>query len=112
MRISFQQQKLQKVCENWKECVRRFGPEKAKLLQLRLDQLRYAMSLEEMRSLPQVRCHELKGNRASQISLDLKHPYRLIFEVADDPVPMQPDGGLDWKGVRSIRIVEVVDYHG
>jgi proteic killer suppression protein len=57
------------------------------------------------------RCHELTGNRAGTLSLDLVHPYRLIFEPADEPVPRKPDGGLDWKRVTRIRILEVADTH-
>ncbi len=96
--------------ENWGLSVRKFGPENAKLLHRRLDDLRDAESLEQVP--PEARCHELKGRRAGQLAIDLKQPYRLVFEVADDPVPIQPtNGGLDWKRVRSIRILEVVDYH-
>jgi plasmid maintenance system killer protein len=103
--------KIRKVCEDKDWAARKLGSERAKLLQRRLEQLRYAESLEVMRNIQQARCHELKGDRAGQLAVDLKHPYRLIFEVADDPIPMQPTGGLDWKNVRSIRILEVVDYH-
>ena len=63
-----------------------------------------------MRYLPG-RCHELKGNRADQLSLDLDGPYRLIFEPAHDPIPRRPDKGLDWTRVTAVRILEVVDYH-
>jgi len=111
LEIVFRQRKLQKVCEDWNESVRKYGPERAKSLHLRLNQLYAAESLAEIRDLPQARCHELKGDRAGQLSVDLKQPYRLIFEVADDPIPILQSGGLDWKSVRSIRILEVVDYH-
>ncbi len=64
-----------------------------------------------MRALPQARCHELLGNRKGELAVDLKHPYRLIFEPANDPIPRKPDGGLDWTQVTAINILEVVDYH-
>jgi hypothetical protein len=35
-----------------------------------------------------------------------------VFEPADEPVPKTLDGGLDWENVRTIRILEVIDYHG
>ena len=63
-------------------------------------------------ALPQARCHEMSGNRKGQLSLDLKHPYRLLLEPADDPAPRKPDGGLDWEQVTAVRIVEVEDTHG
>jgi proteic killer suppression protein len=58
-----------------------------------------------------MRCHELAGNRQGQLAVDVKHPQRIVFEPADDPVPRALDGGLDWKRVKRIKIVEVVDYH-
>ena len=67
--------------------------------------------MEVIRSLPGSRCHELKGNRKGQLSLDLKHPYRLIIEPADDPIPYKTDGGLDWTRVTIVRVIEVIDYH-
>jgi hypothetical protein len=45
------------------------------------------------------------------LAIDLNQPHRLILEVADDPVPILPDGGLDWKNVRSITVLEIRDYH-
>jgi hypothetical protein len=63
-----------------------------------------------MRNLPG-RCHELREDRAGQLSLDLDHPYRLIFEPADNPIPLKPDGGIDWKKVTAIRIIGVEDTH-
>lgn len=47
-----------------------------------------------------------------QFAVDLKHPKRLVFEIADNPVPRKPDGGLDLASVTSVVVVEVVDYHG
>jgi plasmid maintenance system killer protein len=87
------------------------GHRQAQVLRRRLDDLRAAPTLATMRALPG-RCHELTGNRAGQISLDLVHPMRLIFEPADDPPSIKPDGGLDWKGNRAVRILSVEDTHG
>lgn len=84
----------------------------AKVLRQRLDELYDADVLAQIRFLPGPRCHELKGNRAGQLSVDLAGPYRLIFEPADDPVPTKPDGGLDWRRVTAVRIREVTDTHG
>jgi proteic killer suppression protein len=72
--------------------------------------MRAAPSLDSFRTLPGRR-HELVGDRAGQLLLDLVHPDRLVFEPADEPVPKRPDGGLDWSQVRSIRILAVEDTH-
>jgi proteic killer suppression protein len=53
----------------------------------------------------------LTGNRARQLSLDLDHPYRLIFEPAHNPIPRKDDGGLDWSKVTAIIIIGVEDTH-
>lgn len=110
--ILFQDQKLAKVCNSEPQLVRKYGQERAKLLRRRLDEFRAADNLEVLRSLPQVRCHELKGNREGTLAVDLKHPYRLIFEPANNPIPRKPDGGLDWTGITAIRVLTVEDYHG
>lgn len=58
-----------------------------------------------------MRCHELTGDRAGQLSIDLDHPYRLVFRPDHVPPPQRPEGGLDWSQVTAILIIEVVDTH-
>ena len=112
MEIIFASSKLERECNQNKLLIRRYGPERAKLVHRRLDEIRAADSLEVLARLPQVRCHELKADRAGQISVDLKHPYRLLFEPAHQPIPRKPDGGLDWAKITAIRILGVEDTHG
>ena len=58
------------------------------------------------------RCHELtQGERKGHLSVDLDHPYRLIFIPNHNPVPKKPDGGLDWKQVTAITILGIEDTH-
>jgi plasmid maintenance system killer protein len=109
--ILFQDRKLEKVCNDQSLLVRKYGPLRAKLIRRRLDEFRAAETLEVMRSLPQVRCHKLKGNREGTLAVDLDHPYRLIFRPANDPVPRKSDGGLNWAEVTAIRVLTVEDYH-
>ncbi len=90
--------------------VRSHNLQRAKLIRRRLDDLRAAPDLETMRNLPG-RCHELKGDRAQQLSLDLDGPYRLILYSAHNPVPLKPDGGMDWKKVTAVIIKEVRNTH-
>ena len=96
-------------CE-WKRLVRLHNEHRAKLIRRRLDDLRAAPTLEVMRNLPG-RCHELKGDRKGQLSLDLDGPYRLILMSAQDPMPTKTDGGLDWARVTVIAVLEVSDTH-
>ncbi len=89
---------------------RRHNLQRAKLLRRRLDDLKAAQTLEVMRNLPG-RCHELKGDRAGQLSLDLDGPYRLLFAAANMPVPRKADGGLDWTQVTAVVLAGVVNTH-
>ena len=91
--------------------IRRHGDRRARIIRRRLDDLRAATVLEDMRSLPG-RCHELRGDRAGQLSLDLDYPYRLIFEPANDPTPHKANEGLDWTKITAVEIVGVEDTHG
>lgn len=81
-----------------------------KLLQ-RLMELSAADTLHDVSYLPPARCHELAGDRAGQLSVDLEHPYRLLFKVANTPIPRKADGGLDWSVVTEIEIIDIVDTH-
>jgi len=112
MDIIFQTTKLKKDCTSIKRAQKRWGSKGGQLVLRRLDDLRAAETLEVMRLPGLGRCHELHGDRAGQLSLDLDHPYRLLFQPADDPVPRKPDGGLDWPRVTVVRILGVVDIHG
>ena len=80
-------------------------------LKRRLDDLRAADNLQVMMTLSG-RCHPLVGNRKGQWALDLDHPYRLIFELANDPLPDLGDGRLDLEKVTAVRLLSIEDYHG
>jgi proteic killer suppression protein len=70
-----------------------------------------AETLAEISYLPPPRCHELSGNRAGQLSVDLDHPYRLLFRVANEPTPRSDNGELIWGKVTEIEIIGIVDTH-
>lgn len=110
MIIDFSNNDFEEECNNHRLLVRRQGNIRANRIRRRLDDLRAAEVLADMRNLPG-RCHELRGTRSGQLSLDLDHPYRLIFEPAENPAPRKPDGGLDWDEIASVRIIGVDDTH-
>lgn len=88
---------------------RKFGEKEAKIIRRRLDDLSKVQTLAEMSGLGG-HCHELVHQKPD-LSLDLEQPDRLIFEPADDPVPVKPDGGLDWTRVTAVRIKGIEDTH-
>lgn len=110
MLIFFLDQDLAQLCQENRIAQRKLGAEGAKKLRRRLDDLDAAPSLDVMRTLPG-RCHELKGDRAGELALDLAGGSRLLFRPEHDPIPAKPDGGLDWAQVTSITITWVGDYH-
>ncbi len=107
MNVAFRTRELQKLANDSKAARKALGARCAELLRKRLDDLRAASSLEEMRNLPG-RCHELKGGRAGELAIDLEHPKRLVFHPRDGN---RDSRALDWSSVTSVEIVEIVDYH-
>lgn len=87
------------------------GPKGARKLQQRLMELSAAESLADISHLPPPRCHELTGGRAGQFSVDLEHPYRLLFIPAHDPLPHREDGGIDRGKVTEIEVIAIEDTH-
>ena len=110
MDILFKERKFEKRCNQRSELVRAHGGRGAELIRARLDALRAATCLEELRNVPG-RLHELKGNRKGQVSFDLVHPYRLIFIPNHKPVPSIEDGGMDWRRVTAVKILGIEDTH-
>lgn len=111
MLIYFKSNKLQKICNKENEAIKKLGLKMARKLQQRLMELNAAHCLDDISKLPPARCHQLKGNRAGQFSVDLAHPYRLIFIPANDPIPENKDGGLDLSKIDSIEILAIDDTH-
>jgi proteic killer suppression protein len=80
-------------------------------LKRRLDDLRAADNLHVMMTLPG-NCHPLVANRKGQWAVYLEHPYRLVFEPANDPLPDLGNGRLDLEKITAVRLISVEDCHG
>lgn len=112
MEISFSSGKLAKECNDFAVSRKAHGEQRAKLIRRRLDALRAAVVLEDLRNTPG-RLHELLGDRKGQLSLDLDGPYRLIFTPNHNPIPARPQGGgMDWTQITAVTILEIEDTHG
>ena len=111
MDVIFQHRQFGELCDDQRRLKKELGDQQAKKLIMRLEALKAVRNLAEMRTLPG-RCHGLIGDRWGQFSLDLVHPYRLIFVPNHDPIPVKAhDGGIDWGMVTAVCIIEVVDTH-
>ena len=111
MKVSFSTNSMQKRCSEEKAMQKQWGKNLARRLKQRLTELKAAATLQDICSTPPARCHELKGKRKGQLSVDLEHPYRLIFNPDHSPMPRTKDGGLDWDKVTEVMVIEVVDTH-
>ena len=112
MNIQFRTAKLAKRCNNRSEGVKAWGDRRARLVGMRLDDLRAAVALEDMRHAPGD-CHEYKHRTEHVLTLDLDAGWRLFFRPDHDPIPLLGDDtSLDWSKVTSVEITDVKDPHG
>jgi plasmid maintenance system killer protein len=111
MLIYFKTKKLQKLCSKGSEAIKKLGAKRGKKLMQRMMELAATRTLSDISKVPPSRCHELTGDRKGQFSVDLEHPYRLLFILANDPVLELKEGGIDWGAVTEIEIIEIADTH-
>jgi len=112
MIIYFSDRKLKRSIENDAERKKRFGIEMAKKINLRMEALMAAKSLADF--LPPFsgpeRCHELNGILKGVFSVDLKHPYRLLFQPTEDQ-RRETYNLQDWRKIDEVTIVGIKDTH-
>ena len=111
MEITFGSRKMERVCNSEKEMHAKLGDRNAKVLQQRLVEMKAADTLDDLMKIPAARCHELTGNRQSQLAVGLVHPKRLVFKPDHDPEPTKDDGDLDWQKVTRVVVTEITNYH-
>lgn len=95
-------------------CRRRFGKAMTRYIRLRVDALIAAVSLHDFwppKSKPE-RVHELKGGLAGTFSVDVKQPYRLLFQPMSELADVAGDTEERWKQIKSIEILRIEDTHG
>ena len=99
------------VTFNSRKLARIFNSENAKLIKRRMAVLVAAFCLDEVSHHPPERRHELIGDKKEKFAVDIKHPYRLVFEPNHSPLPRKADGGLDLSQITAITIIDVEDFH-
>ena len=98
MEITYKNRRIEKVCTDIKVSDKTYGNEMSNKIQMRIDQITAAETVEEMIQYHNGRCHSLTSNRKGQYAVDLVHPYRLIFEKHGEQIQIA-------------HIMEIVDYH-
>ena len=111
MDIAFRTRRLQKTFNAADALQRSYGARMARTIMSRMAVFRAARDLGLVPTTPPERRHQLVGDRDEQFAVDLVHPYRLVFEANQEPVPRRDDGGIDTEQVTAITILDVVDYH-
>lgn len=111
MQISFKNGKLGKVLNSERQLLVVYGQDNGRRIARRLQNIADAATLEELSRLPQTRVHQLTGDRDEQISVDVRHPYRLILACDHDETPRKPDGGLDWTRITKVQVIEIANTH-
>lgn len=103
MKILFRTKKLEKNCTDAR-LTRKFYGESAELIHQRISEIKAADTVEELVKYRIGRCHSLydennkRRTRINQYAMDLKHPYRLVFEKIGDEIQIA-------------NIVSIEDYH-
>ena len=110
MNISFESKDLRKYANDDRLAVRKLGARRAELFKQRLDDLRAAETLEDVRHLPG-HYHEMRENRKGQWACELDQPYRLIFEPHENPIPTNEHAQNNWLEIKGVESVENVNYH-
>jgi toxin HigB-1 len=111
MDIQFNTQKLAKACNTQRTREREWGERCAKILGQRLDDLRAAVTLDDMRGVPGG-CEEYRHRKDHIFTMDLDGGRRLFFMPGNERLPLLPDGkSVDWTKVTAILITDVRDPH-
>lgn len=98
MKIEYEGKSIEKVCTDASIAERKYGLEMAEKIQMRIDQIEAADTIEQMIQFKIGRCHPLHQNRKGQYAVDLVHPQRLIFKKVGDTIQIA-------------HIIEIDDYH-
>ena len=99
MKICFKTKKLQKQYENAKEAEKAYGTQVGRKYIQRVGILKSAKSFDDLKIIPSLRFHPLKGNRKGEFAINLTGFWRLIITNDGDTFDIA-------------RIEEVSDHYG
>ncbi len=98
MIVTFLDSRIERICTDYSEAVRKHGPKMALKIFQRINELTAAPSVETMSRNHIGRCHPFHGDRKGPFAVDLIQPYRLVFQRFGDIVQI-------------VRVLEIIDYH-
>ncbi|MBK9730015.1 MAG: killer suppression protein HigA [Chitinophagaceae bacterium] len=110
MKIEYSSNKLRKQLSTASEMKKGFGTN-AKRLSNRLDDIIASPNLLILKQIPAANCHALVGDKEGQWAVTVTGNFRLIFSIANDPVPKKEDGTINLELVTELSLLEITDYH-
>lgn len=111
MKVSYKPKKPGKTVKDLVAIKMNYGTH-AKKINQRLEEFKAAKNLEDIRKIPNAKCHELTNNRKGELAVSISGNNRIIFIPEHEPIPKKEDGGLDWSQVTQITITAInIDYH-
>lgn len=111
MNISYKNKKLKKQLTDPSEIKKTFGVN-AKRISQRMDDITSSENLQVLCSIPPANCHLLSGDRTGEWAVDISANHRIIFVIANDPIPKKDDGSVNKILVTDIQIISAQeDYH-
>jgi plasmid maintenance system killer protein len=102
--------KLEKLLCSESKLRKKYGSSIQLEVSLRLQELYFADCLEDLRHSGGA-YHQLFGDRKGQIAASCGKKMRLILKPVSNSQLNKPDGSLDWTLVKSIQIIDLIDYH-
>jgi proteic killer suppression protein len=110
MELHFSSKSLEKQLTQDRLMKSKFGDCYSKL-RLRMNELDAVESLAEISEYPPQRKHVLSGDLSGCFAVDVSRNRRIIFEPFPKSIPYKDDGNIRYEAIKSIKILDVRDYH-
>lgn len=103
MKITYKNNKLEKICTDFSKAKKVYGNQIATKLIQRINELEASNNLYDMSQIRSARLHQLKGNRKEEYAIMLTGNYRLILTSTA--------GNIKLEKIEEARIEDIEDYH-
>jgi len=79
--VVFRTRKLEREYREYAKATRSYGHDVARRYIERINIIKHARDIHELKALPSLNCHQLKGKRREQYGISLTGYYRLIISL-------------------------------
>ena len=111
MKLLYANNKIEKVCNDTKSAIKKYGDKVGKNLSDLILLLQNVSSLMQIKKIPQYRLHALKGNRKNQyaIVITFGSKYRLIIYPLDEKENIVVCGENENYMLSTIKIIKIME---